>query len=63
MARNWMINRDEAELLVDLLESYASGNSLGMAVEVRELFGMLPQEEGIKLIHSNNGYLVKLNET
>lgn len=53
MARNIMINRDEAELLVDLLENnytdedpiQPSGTGADLAVEIRELFGMAEQPE------------------
>jgi hypothetical protein len=47
MARAWIITRDEAELLVDLLERNLVewhegqyGRGADLAVELRELFGM-----------------------
>lgn len=45
MAKNWMLTRQQAELLIDLIEQSGSddGHLLDAVSELRELFGLLPQ--------------------
>lgn len=53
MAKSWVISRDEAEYLVDVLESLTGNHAVGthwralyLATELRELFGMRAYEYG-----------------
>lgn len=61
MARNILINRDEAELLTDLLMESERHNAYELDVLIRKTFGMCSQEkerelkENTQVKHSNNG--------
>lgn len=47
MAKNWMLKRDDAEHLVDVLEARPpeDGMAFELADQLRELFGMPPRVE------------------
>lgn len=52
MSRQWTLTRDEAELLVDMLEDQAGAHYcrqiLWLAQELRELFGMIKQDKTLE---------------
>ena len=48
MARSIMLTRDEAELLVDLLLLTDNGHGHDLSSQIRELFGMVTEEEELQ---------------
>jgi hypothetical protein len=49
MARRFLIGRDEAEYLVDLLEREDSAIARDLAAEIRAIFGMVPRLDAAEI--------------